>query len=97
MFSESRISILPDTPTAKESGIDIVLNESRIWLAPKGTDPRKLEVLRQALKMAIESPEAQKQMENLGISPVYGDSTAVLEDIERMRKLSEPIVAKMKR
>ena len=97
MFSESRIPLLPDTPTAKESGIDIVLNESRIWLAPKGTDPRKLEVLRQALKTVIESPEAQKQMENLGISPVYGDGTAVLEDIERMRKLSEPVVAKMKR
>gem|GEM_PF-5399110 len=36
-------------------------------------------------------------MENLGISPVYGDGAAVLEDIERMRKLSEPVVAKMKR
>ncbi len=97
LFSESRSPLLPDTPTAKESGIDIVLNESRIWLAPKGTDPEKLDVLRQALKTATESPDAQKQMESLGISPVYGDTAAVLEDIERMRTLSEPVVAKMKR
>lgn len=97
LFSESRSPLLPNTPTAKESGIDIVLNESRIWLAPKGTAPQNLDVLRHALKSAMESPEAQKQMENLGISPVYGDSAAVLADIERMRRLSEPVVAKMKR
>lgn len=97
LFSDSRSPLLPDTPTAKESGINIVLNESRIWLAPKETPPERLEVLRQALKSAIESPEAQKQMESLGISPVYGDSAAVLADIERMRGLSEPVVAKMRR
>jgi len=97
LFSETRIPLLPDTPTAKESGIDIVLNESRIWLAPKGTASEKLDVLRQALKAAIESPEAQKQLESLGISPVYGDSAAVLADIERMRQLSEPVVAKIRR
>ncbi len=97
LFSESRIPLLPDTPTAKESGVDIVLNESRIWLAPKGTASEKLDVLREALKTAIQSPEAQKQMESLGISPVYGDSAAVLADIDRMRQLSEPVVAQMKR
>lgn len=97
LFSEERTLLLPDTPTAKESGIDIAIAESRIWLAPKGTAPEKLDVLRQALQSAMESPAAQKQMANLGITPTYGDSEAVLVDIERMRELSDSVVAKMKR
>ena len=35
LFSDERTPLLPDTPTALESGIDLAINESRIWLARK--------------------------------------------------------------
>lgn len=97
LFSDERTPLLPDTPTALESGIDLAINESRIWLAPKGTDNAKLEVIRAALKAAIEIPDARKRLEGLGITPIYGDQDSVLADIDRMRELTEPIIPKIRR
>jgi len=97
LFSEKRTPLLPDTPTALESGIELAINESRIWLAPKGTDNAKLEIIRAALRAAIESPDAKKRLEGLGITPIYGDQDSVLADIERMRELTEPIIPKIRR
>lgn len=97
LFSENRTPLLPETPTALESGIELAINESRIWLAPKGTDNAKLDVIRAALKAAIESPEAMKRLQGLGITPIYGDQRSVLADIDRMRQLTEPIIPKIRR
>jgi len=97
LFSEERTPLLTDTPTALESGIALAINESRIWLAPKGTDNAKLEVIRAALRAAIETPDAKKRLEGLGITPIYGNEDSVLSDIDRMRDLTEPIIPKIRR
>ncbi len=97
LFSDERHPLLPNTPTAKESGIDVSITESRIWLAPKGVPQDRLEVLRIALRAAIEDSETQDRLNSLAIRPVFGDSESVLADIEHMRSLTEPIVSKIRR
>ena len=78
-------------------GIDLEINESRIWLAPKGVEDAKLLVIRAALRAAIEIPNVRRRLEGLGITPIYGDQDYVLADIDRMRELSEPIIPKIRR
>ena len=97
LFSDKRTPLLPDTPTALESGIDLAINESRIWLAPKGVEDAKLLVIRAALRAAIEIPNVRRRLEGLGITPIYGDQDYVLADIDRMRELTEPIIPKIRR
>lgn len=97
LYSDQRNPLLPDTPTAKESGIDISITESRIWLAPKGTPAERIAVIREALQTAIADEDTQTRLKSLGITPVFGDTETVIADIENMRVLAEPIVAKLRR
>jgi tripartite-type tricarboxylate transporter receptor subunit TctC len=97
LFSEERSPLLPDTPTAKEGGIDISITESRIWLAPKGTPADRLAVIRKALEAAIQDEDVKARLETLGMNPEFGNSKTVLADIESMRALAASIIAKLRR
>ena len=97
VFSDQRNPLLADTPTAKESGIDLSIVESRIWLAPKGTPSDRIAVIREALRLAIGDAEAQTRLKDVGLTPEFGDTETVLADIEGMRALSEPIIAKIRK
>ncbi len=97
LFSEERSPLLPDTPTAKESGIDLSITESRIWLAPKGTPEDRLAVIRQALAAATRDEDVKTRLKTLGMTPEFGGATVVTADLNRMRALAEPVIAKLKR
>jgi tripartite-type tricarboxylate transporter receptor subunit TctC len=97
LFSEERSPLLPDTPTAKEGGIDISITESRIWLAPKGPPADRLAVIRKALEAAIQDEDVKARLETLGMTPEFGNSKTVLADIESMRALAASIIAKLRR
>ncbi len=97
VFSNQRNPLLPETPTAKESGIDLSIIESRIWLAPKETPADRIAVIREALREAIADAEAQTRLTDVGLTPEFGDTYKVLADIESMRALSEPIIAKIRK
>jgi putative tricarboxylic transport membrane protein len=97
VFSDERNPLLPDTPTAKESGIDLSIIESRIWLAPKGAPADRIAIVREALRQAIADAETQQRLKDVGLTPEFGDTETVLADIESMRALSEPILAKIRK
>lgn len=69
-----RLPSLPDVPTLKEQGIDVV---DIIWsalFAPAKTPPATIEIIRAAVKDALASDELQRQIEKSGaeIHPLYG-------------------------
>lgn len=97
VFSDERNPLLPNTPTAKESGIDLSIIESRIWLAPKGAPSDRIAIVREALRQAIADAETQQRLKDVGLTPEFGDTEIVLADIESMRALSEPILAKIRK
>jgi tripartite-type tricarboxylate transporter receptor subunit TctC len=73
VMSEERSPFLPEVPTLKESGIDIVSGSSRGIAAPKGVDPEKLEILRAALKKGITNEEQIKKQGESGLQVDYKD------------------------
>lgn len=61
-----RSKFLPDMPTMKELGVDLVFALQRGVVAPKGTPRDVLEHWAQVFKAAAENPDLKKQMDNKG-------------------------------
>ncbi len=61
-----RSKFLPDLPTMKELGVDLVFALQRGIVAPKGTPRDILEHWAQVFKAAAENPDLKKQMDNKG-------------------------------
>ncbi|WP_418126129.1 Bug family tripartite tricarboxylate transporter substrate binding protein [Variovorax sp. 160MFSha2.1] len=55
--SEKRIPSMPDVPTLKESGIDVVMTQWYGLAAPKGTPKPVIDKITQSVKQAMQAPE----------------------------------------
>lgn len=92
VFSEERSPVVPDVPTAKEHGIDVVAASSRIWLAPKGTPPEQLEFLTAMLRDAMAAPEVKARFEELGMTAEFVEPEEVEADLDRWKERATPLV-----
>lgn len=97
LFSENRSPDFPDTPTAKELGIDLVVTETRIWLAPKGTPPERIELIRNAIKSALADPGIAADFRRLGIEPEFGEPEKLLAFLDDMKERVIPLVPEAKK
>lgn len=64
VFSDERIDALPNTPTAQESGYDVVVDQRRFLAAPSGLPDTLVDRLGAAADQATQDPEYQKILEN---------------------------------
>ena len=67
-----RVPAIPDVPTIDEAGVKGY--ESYTWFgifAPKGLDPAIAAKMNAALKIALDEPETQKKLAELGNTPRY--------------------------
>jgi tripartite-type tricarboxylate transporter receptor subunit TctC len=62
---------LPDVPTAKEQGFDVVLEAWRGIAAPKGTPPAVVAQLEAAMRQTSESQEFIQGSERLSVHPAF--------------------------
>ena len=72
-FSEKRAASLPDVPTMKESGYDVLFS---LWVglfAPKGTPDAIVDKLREESKKAAATDQFKKAIDNLGDVFAYLD------------------------
>jgi len=70
--TRTRVAAIPDVPTIDESGVPGY--ESYTWFAifgPKGLDPTIAGRFNTAIKVALEDPETQKKLAELGNTPRY--------------------------
>jgi tripartite-type tricarboxylate transporter receptor subunit TctC len=97
VMSEERSQFLPDVPTFKEQGFDVLSATARGYSAPAGLpDPVKTK-LEAALKKAIEDSAIQQKMTNFGLQTKYLDAAAYQEfwaEQETTIKAVLPLVAK---
>ncbi len=68
---DARIRELPEVPTFKEIGVDLVISSNRGFAAPKGTPKEIVSKLADAFKKASEDKEYLKEMENMGLPVKY--------------------------
>lgn len=94
MLTEERVEALPDTPTAKEFGIDVVAPSQRIWLAPQDTPEDRIETLRSAFAEAMAREDVAEQLEAFGLNAVFVDAETVNDRLDAAREATMPLVEK---
>jgi tripartite-type tricarboxylate transporter receptor subunit TctC len=82
-LSAERIPSLPDVPTFRENGVDIVYNSWFGLLAPAATPPEILDKINADITTLLQKPEIQTQLANLGFIAETGtreEFTQMLKD-----------------
>ena len=92
--SEERAEKLPDVPTLKELGIDVVQTIRRGFVAPKGIDEAKLEFLRETFKKIADDPDYQKDMETAGQPSSYLDGESFEQFVRSENEKAEGLLKK---
>ncbi|MBV7483920.1 tripartite tricarboxylate transporter substrate binding protein [Bordetella sp. BOR01] len=65
--ASSRVPQLPDVPTMAELGYDLKADNAFVLLAPANTPREAMQVLTEAVRKAVQSPEVIATLENTGI------------------------------
>jgi tripartite-type tricarboxylate transporter receptor subunit TctC len=93
--SSKRIKFFPNTPTYREDGFDAEYNIWNGLFVPKNTPQEIVEILKKAVKQAVDSGEMQNAMEKRKIIFDYRDAVEFKkfskEDGERMVKVIRDI------
>jgi tripartite-type tricarboxylate transporter receptor subunit TctC len=91
--SEKRISLWPNMPTLKESGVDLAFDQWRGFAAPKGTPKAVIDKLSPLVKKAIESKEWHDFTASIGTTPQYQDPEAFGKYVAEIDKITKEIIA----
>jgi tripartite-type tricarboxylate transporter receptor subunit TctC len=75
---------LPQVPTYRELGVDLLLPSWRIFMAPAGTPKERIEVLVEALKKVSKDKTFQSLLKKMGErnNPLYGSALVKMLDEE---------------
>jgi tripartite-type tricarboxylate transporter receptor subunit TctC len=83
---------MPEVPTMKSLGYDVVAASWTGIVAPAGTPPQVVTALTSAMKAVIESPEHQQKLQQLALTPMYLDPAAYSELWARTEVRMKPIL-----
>lgn len=89
VLAEARSEILPDIPTGKEQGFDIVLGSSRGIVVPNGMDEELQNVLEEACRKASEDPEYLATMKAGGYEVDFMGREEYLEYLLGVKEMVE--------
>lgn len=96
VMSEERDPQLPDVPTFKEQGYDILSGSTRGLAVPKGTPADIVQKLHDALKKVLEDPEYLKQVADMGQSVTYMDVTTYSESLSKEAEQTKALLSEVK-
>jgi len=86
---------MPDVPTMRSQGYDVVAASATGIVAPAGTPQPVVDRLTAAVRQVVESPEHQKRLRDLGLAPYYLDPAAYtklwIDNETRMKPLLEQL------
>ena len=90
--SAARSPLLPDVPTLKENGIDLVADSYYgMWL-PAGSSPEFAKQLSGAVGAALAKPEVREKLQAIGFIPVGSTPAGLAEELAANTAFWQPIV-----
>ena len=92
--SERRIGFLPDIPTARESGIDLIASTWVAVMGPAGVPKDVVVRLNTAIDQFLKSEDGTQQFARGGIRPIGGAPDRLVEAIAQDRRIWAPIIAR---
>ena len=70
-YTDDRLPLFPDVPTAQEQGIDLVVRKFRGIAGPKGLPPEVVSAWEDGIQKLLEEPEFKAWYEKEGVIPAY--------------------------
>jgi len=83
VLSEKRFPVMPDVPTAKELGYDVVASQWMGVLAPKGTSPEVVDTIAKALGKMVKDQSFVTMATKMDIPPAFLQPAEFQEFLER--------------
>ena len=93
-LGEQRHPALPDVPTAREQGIDVVAGNLQSWWAPKGTPPQRIAVIADALATAMHSEALRARMDEWQIDANFLDAEQLRTETGHRDQLASEVAAR---
>lgn len=94
VFGPERVSPLPDTPTAKESGVDVEVTQYRFMTVPKGTPQNVKDALVKGMKETFATDAYKQFNEQNSLTPLEVDGAEVVAQLTADQKRYADLVAK---
>jgi tripartite-type tricarboxylate transporter receptor subunit TctC len=91
--TERRVPFLPDVPTVRESGIDLVATTWIGLVAPKGTPKDIVSKLNGAIDAYLKSEEGRRRFTALGHVPLGGPPERLTQAIAAEKQKWAPVIA----
>ena len=95
VMGEERDPKLPDVPTFKELGYDVVWGGMRVLAVPAETPQEVQDTLVQGFKAAFDNPEFQKKAEDVGLTIHWMDGAETEAYVERMQERATAMLDKL--
>lgn len=95
-FVEKRAPMLPNVPTAKEEGFDVVVPSDRGLAVDKGVPPEVRDALQAALEAALKDPEFLKAAQSFAAILAYKPGSAWQADIDAAKAPLAKLAASLK-
>ncbi len=93
VYTEKRLAPLPDVPTLKEQGVNLIEGSYRGYLAPKGTPKEIITILADGLEKVSADPQHRAACAALNMVPDFkrGDAfkTFLAQEEEMLRKVAK--------
>jgi tripartite-type tricarboxylate transporter receptor subunit TctC len=87
-----RSPLLPNVPTFKEGGLDVVLVGWNAFYAPKGTPREVITKLNEAAREALKHPDVAKRLETVACVPMPTSPEELTKLIQDDRAKWKPMV-----
>ncbi len=84
--SEERLDIIPDVPTWKEQGVDMVFAHWRGVMGPKGMSPEMVEYWDNALGKMVQQQSWKDNLKKMGQDPFYMNSKEYREFLKQQNE-----------
>ena len=95
IFTPERDSQIPNVPTLKEQGIDLVSGTDRGIVAPKGTSPEVIAQWEQVLRKAVQDPQVTSSFAKKGTGIIFKGSREYREYFEQTFSLWKKVAQKV--
>jgi tripartite-type tricarboxylate transporter receptor subunit TctC len=92
VFGDTRLDFLPNVPTAKEQGVNVVISTFRGLGGPAGIPDDKVKILHDGFKAMMEEPVFIQLLSNMGLGIDYRNPQDYFKQTEETVKTLAPVL-----
>jgi putative tricarboxylic transport membrane protein len=96
VYTEKRLITLPDIPTLKEQGVDLIEGSYRGYMAPKGTPKEIIDILADGLEKVVADPQFIAACTALSLVPEFKRGNAFKTFLTKEDDMIRAIAKEMK-